>query len=152
MELKIYNGEYFERGSTWYIVFTLIILLVVIFSVLSNNITWWVFVLLLAGGYLFYLTKIKDTITMTTWKNALQIGKATLPRNTLKWFVLEYHVEKEKIHNIVIIDNQKTNRIYTINDTEKNIQEFANELNWYIPMLENYDQWIFDKFLRKIKL
>ena len=152
MELKVYNGEYFERGKTWYIVFALIILVVVVFSVLSNNLVWWVFVLLLAGGYLFYLTKINDTIIITTWKNALQIGKATLPRNTLKWFVLEYHVEKEKIHNIVIVDNQKNNRIYTINDTDKNIQDFANELNWYIPMLENYDQWTFDKILRKIKL
>ena len=152
MELKIYNGEYFERGKTWYIVFSLIILIVVVFSILSNNLPWWVFVLLLAGGYLFYLTKINDTITMITWKNALQIGKATFPRNTLKWFVLEYHIEKEKIHNIVIVDNQKNVRIYTINDTEKNIQDFANELNWYIPMLENYNQWTLDKILRKIKL
>jgi len=37
MELKVYNGEYFERGKTWYIVFALIILVVVVFSVLSNN-------------------------------------------------------------------------------------------------------------------
>lgn len=151
MELKVYNGEYFERGTTRYIVFGFIILLVVVLSILSNNLVWWVIVFLLAGWYIFYLTRINDTITMTTWKNALQIGKITLPRNTLKWFVLEYHVEKEKIHNIVIVDSKDV-RIYTINDTDENIQNFANEINWYIPMLEKYDQWTFDKFLRKIKL
>ena len=26
------------------------------------------------------------------------------------------------------------------------------ELNWYIPMLENYEQTTMDKFIRKLKL
>ena len=152
MELKVYNGEYFERGKVWYLTFAFVILLVVILSVLSNNIIWWVFVLLVAGGYLFYLTKVNDTITIITWKNALQIEKAAFPYETLSWFVLEYHTEKKKIHNIVILDDKKVPRIYTINDSEKHLKEFVDDLNNYIPMLENYNQSTFDKFMRKIKL
>jgi hypothetical protein len=38
MELKVYNGEHFERGRVWYLVFALVILVVVILSILSNNI------------------------------------------------------------------------------------------------------------------
>jgi hypothetical protein len=43
-------------------------------------------------------------------------------------------------------------RIYTIKDTEKNLENFVNELNEYIPMLENYEQSTMDKFIRKLKL
>lgn len=152
MELKVYNWEYFERGWTWYLVFALVILFVVILSILSNNIIWWLFVFLFAGGYIFYLTKLNGTINMVAWKNALQIWKVAYPRNSLKWFVLEYHTEKQKIHNIVILTNKKETWIYTIQDSEKNLEKFVNELSGYIPMLENYDQSSFEKFLRKIKL
>ena len=152
MELKVYNGEHFERGKTWYLVFALVILLVAVVSILSNNISWWIFVLLVAGAYIFYLTKVNDTVTIVTWKKALQIAKAVFPWETLSGFVLEYHTEKKKIHNIVLLDDKKIPRIYTINDTEKNLKEFVDDLNGYIPMLDNYNQSTFDKFMRKIKL
>ena len=152
MELKVYNGEHFERGKVWYLIFVLVILLVVVLSILSNNIIWWVFVLLVAGWYLFYLTKVNDTITLITWKNALQIEKAAFPYETLSGFVLEYHTEKKKIQNIVILDDKKIPRIFTIKDSEKNLKEFVDDLNGYIPMLESYHQSTFDKFMRKIKL
>ena len=152
MELKVYNWEHFERGKVWYLVFAFVILLVVILSILSNNIIGWVFVLLVAGWYLFYLTKVNDTIKMVTWKKALQIAKAVYPWETLTGFVLEYHTEKKKIHNIVIIDDKKIPRIYTINDNEENLEKFVNELNGYVPLLDTYEQSTFDKMMRKIKL
>lgn len=152
MELKVYNWEHFERGKVWYLIFAFVILLVVILSILSNNIIGWVFVLLVAGWYLFYLTKVNDTIKMVTWKKALQIAKAVYPWETLTGFVLEYHTEKKKIHNIVIIDDKKIPRIYTINDSEENLEKFVNELNGYVPLLDTYEQSTFDKMMRKIKL
>ena len=152
MELKVYNWEKFDRSRVWFLIFAFIILLVVVLSVLSKNIIWWVFVFIVAWGYLYYITKVNDTIKMITWKNALQIGKLTFPWESLSWFVLEYHTKKEKVQNIVIIDNKKDYTIYTINDTEKNLENFVNELNWHIPMLENYEQKMLDKFIRKLKL
>ena len=89
---------------------------------------------------------------MIIWKNALQIWKITIPRDNLDWFVLEYHTKKKKIHNIVIIDNKKIPRIYTIDDTDKNLENFVRELNEYIPMLDNYEQTTLDRFIRKLKL
>ena len=149
MEIKVYNWEHVERDKTRYIVFVLIVLLVIILSVLSNNIVWWVFILLISWWYIFYLTKVDDTISMIIWKNSLQIDNIAFPRNTLKWFVLEYHLQKEKIYNIVIIDDKNNAKIFTLNDVEENVQNFVEELNNYIPMLDNYDQWTLDKFLRK---
>jgi len=93
---------------------------------------------------------------MKIWKNSLQIWKWTLPRNNLYGFVLEYHTWTEKIHNIVLLLNGKNDkkeyRIYTIADTTKNLENFVNELNDYLPMLDKYDQSTFEKFIRKIKM
>ncbi len=152
MELKVYDWEKFERSKKWFLIFSLVILLVVVLSILSNNIIWWIFVFIVAWGYIFYITKINDTIKMITWESALQIWKTVFPYKTLSWFVLEYHTEKKKIYNIVVIDNKNVARIYTIKDTEKNLENFVNELNEYIPMLENYEQSTMDKFIRKLKL
>lgn len=152
MELKVYDWEYFERGKTWYIVFAFVILAVVILSILSSNVVWWVIVLLFAAGYLYFLLKTNKTTIITIWTKVLQIGKVPYQWNELSWFVLEYHTKKEKIHNIVIIDNKKNARIYTINDSEDNLDEFVGELNKHIPILENYEQSTLDKFIRRLKL
>ena len=150
MELKVYNWEYFERWRVWYIVFSLVILLVIVISVLSKNIVWWVLVLLFAGGYIYYLTKINDTVVMKIWANAFQIDKVAFPWNSLSWFVLEYHTQKQQIHNIVIIDNKNISRIYTINDTDENLENFVNQLSEFLPILDRYDQTNFEKFIRKV--
>ena len=86
------------------------------------------------------------------WEKALQIWNAIFQYKDLSWFVLEYHTEKQKIYNIVIIDNKNEYRIYTINDSDENLENFVNELNNYIPMLEKYEQTTMDKFIRKLKL
>ena len=152
MELKVYDWEYFERGKTWYIVFSFVILAVVVLSVLSSNVVWWVIVLLFAAGYLYFSLKTNKNTKMIVWKKVLQIWKTAYQWNELGWFVLEYHTKKQKIHNIVIVDNKNYPRIYTINDSEKNLESFVNELNNYIPLLENYEQRGFDRFLRRLKL
>lgn len=152
MELKVYDWEQFERGKLWFLILWLIILGVVVISVLSRNYFWWVLVLVVWGAYIYFLSKVTKWTTMITWKNVLQIWKQAYPWNTLSWFVLEYHTEKKKIHNIIIITDKKEPLIFTIKDTEKNLENFVNDLNWYIPMLDNYDQDFLSKLLRKLKL
>ena len=152
MELKVYDWEKFDRSKNWFLIFSLVILLVVVLSILSSNIVWWIFVFIVAWGYIFYITKTNETTKIVIGEKALQIWKTLFPYETLSWFVLEYHTEKKKIHNIVIIDNKKIARIYTIKDTEKNLENFVGELSEYIPMLENYEQTTMDRFIRKLKL
>jgi len=152
MELKVYDWEYFERGKTWYIVFAFVILAVVVLSVLSSNLPWWVIVLLFAAGYLYFSLRSNKTVSIIIWKKVLQIWKVIYQWNELRWFVLEYHTKKKKIHNIVIIDNKNNPKIYTIKDSDENLEDFINELNNYIPMLEKFDQSGLDRFLRRLKL
>lgn len=152
MELEVYDWEKFDRSKSWFLIFSLFILIVVILSILSNNIVWWIFVFLVAWGYIFYITKTNETTKMIIWKKVLQIWKTAFPYENLSWFVLEYHTEKKKIQNIVIIDKNNVARIYTIEDTEKNLESFVNELSGYIPMLEKYEQSTMDRIIRKWKL
>ena len=152
MELKVYNWERFERSKLWYFIVALIILAVVILSICASNIGWGILVLVFAGWYFFYSAKFNTEIQMKIWKNALQIGQSTFARNTFYGFVLEYHTEKKVIHNIVLLEENKTPRIYTITDSQKNLEKFVDELTDYLPMLDKYDQSFADKFIRKIKL
>ena len=152
MELKVYDGEYFERWKYWYIIFAFVILAVIILSVLSNNIIWWVIVLVFAAGYLYFSLKTNKGTVIIIWKKALQIWRVPHQWWELKWFVLEYQTKKKEKHNIVVIDRKNYPRIYTVRDSNKNLEEFINELNGYISMLEKYDQSSFEKFIRRIKL
>jgi len=151
MELNVYNGEYFERTKTRYLVFFLVVGLIIIGSVLSNNTLWAVAVLVFIGGYFYILTKANETIKITINKNWLSIGKKSHLRNELQWFVLEFNTQTQQIHNIVLI-YKKSYEIYTIlDDIEKN-QEFFLTLEGKIPLLEWYEQGLRDKFIRKVKL
>ena len=152
MELKVYDWEIFDRSKIWFLLFALFILVIVVFSILSSNIIGWVLVLVVAWAYVYYITKTSDTIKITIWEKALQIWNVIFQYKDLSWFVLEYHTQKQKIYNIVIIDNKNEYRIYTINDSDENLENFVNELNNYIPMLEKYEQTTMDKFIRKLKL
>ena len=152
MELKVYNWEYFERWVLWYLISALIILLVVLLAILSNNLLWGILVLAIAWWYLYFLTKTNNKIVMKISWTWLEIWKSVLPRSSLSWFVLEYHTKKKTIHNIVILDYKKEPKIYTIADTRAKLEWFVDELSENIPMLDNYDQSNFYKFIRKIKL
>ena len=151
MELNVYNGEYFERNKTRYIVFFLIVGAVIIASILSNNIIGAVIILLFVGGYFYFLTQTNEEITLKIEKGWLLTGPKFHPRNKLQGFVLEYHTKTQNIHNIVLLYTRGY-EIYTINDSTEKLQEFSLQLDQNIPLLESYEQSIRDKFMRKVKL
>lgn len=152
MELKVYNGEYFERWITWYIIFVLIILIVIVFSILASNYIWWILVLFISWWYFFFQTKTNNKVKLKIWDKALQIWKTPFLRDNLKWFVLEYDKEKSKINNIILLKSDNTSWIYTIADSVGNLENFVNELNEYIPLVDNFNQSLIDRVIRKIKL
>ncbi|MDR0369014.1 MAG: hypothetical protein LBH96_00285 [Candidatus Peribacteria bacterium] len=47
---------------------------------------------------------------------------------------------------------QKNYEIYTLNDDTQQSKEFFLTLEKYIPLLEGYEQGVWDKFIRKVKL
>jgi hypothetical protein len=81
----------------------------------------------------------------------LTAGKEFYARNTLSGFVLEYHTKKQTIHNIVLL-HTKGYEIFTINDSDEHLKSFLKELSIYLPLIDNYEQGFWEKFVRKIKL
>jgi len=69
MELRTYNGEFFERSAWWYAIFAIIVGAVVIASAIYGNIIGSVIILLFVGGYLYILTKTHEHIMITIGEN-----------------------------------------------------------------------------------
>jgi hypothetical protein len=150
-ELKVYNGEYFERSTTRYVLFFLIVGLVIIGSILSDNMLWWIIILVFVGGYFYILTKTNEESTITINESWISIGAKSHQRAELQGFVLEFNTKTQQIHNIVLIYKNKY-EIYTINDELEQSKNFFLALEAKIPLLEGYEQGIRDKFIRKVKL
>lgn len=151
MELNVYNGEYFERNKSWYLIFFLVVGLVIIGSILSDNVLGAIIILLFVGGYFYILTKTNENTKMIINENGINIWKKSHQRNELQGFVLEFNTKTEKIHNIVLM-YKKNYEIYTINDDAEHSKKFFLALEENIPLLEGYEQGLWDKFIRKVKL
>lgn len=84
-------------------------------------------------------------------ENQLMIGSKNYPRNLFRWYVLEIYPKTQDIKNIVFL-TQKWHMIYSFDDSLQNISTFLSQLNWYLPMLSDYNQTTFEKMSRKMKL
>jgi len=63
--------------------------------------------------------------------------------------VLEYHTKKQTIHNLVLV-YKKGHEVFTIDDSDDRLKDFATELGNYLPLLESYPQTFRESFSRKI--
>lgn len=50
----VHNGEYFERGKSWYVLFSLILIVLIIVSVIFENLFGAIILFLLVGGYILF--------------------------------------------------------------------------------------------------
>ncbi|MDR0369013.1 MAG: hypothetical protein LBH96_00280 [Candidatus Peribacteria bacterium] len=73
MELNVYNGEYFERNKSWYLIFFLIVGLVIVGSILSDNMLGAIIILLFVGGYFYILTKTNENTKIVINENGVNI-------------------------------------------------------------------------------
>jgi len=65
--------------------------------------------------------------------------------------VLEVYPETQELKNIVFLTT-KWHMIYTFHDSMEQIGTFLAGLDNFLPMLDAYDQWTFEKMSRKMKL
>jgi hypothetical protein len=61
-------------------------------------------------------------------------------------------MQKQAIHNIVLLTTTRSYEIFTIEDTDEHLQSFATQLEKYLPLLDKYEQGFRERFSRKIKL
>lgn len=149
--LKVCNGEVFERPKWRYVLFVLVLLGLVVLSFVYDNVIWAIFLLFLIWGYAYLQTKVTQQLDVQLWDLALTFGNRQIPYSNLKGFLFEWEVKSGKILNFVLIFPSH-HEIYTINDSQENIEKFAQELSQYLPLLESYDQSTIDKLMRKLKI
>lgn len=151
MQLRVYNGEYFQRSHWWYGIFIVVVLGLVVLSFVWDNWFWALFLLVLAGGYWYFQSKIDDVSLLEMTDTGLKLWDRFFPYANLQGFLFEWDVKTGKILNLVLVFT-KHSEVFTIADQHENIEEFAHQLNRYLPLLEKYDQSTIDKIMRKLKI
>lgn len=151
MSVSVYNGEKFQRNNLWYVIFAVIFASVFVLSLLNNNVAWAILIFFLLGGYFYYSSINNQIITITLDRIHISIGAKNYPRNSFVWYAVEIHPKTQEIQNVVFITT-KGHMIYTFEDSLEHIRSFLLDLDWYLPMLGEYNQTSLEKFSRKMKL
>ena len=151
MSVLVYNGEKFQRGKLWYLIFAVIFASVFLLSFLNDNVVGAVLIFFLLWGYFYYSTINNKVVKMTIEKNQLVVWNKIFPRNSFTWYVVEIHSKDQNIKNVVFL-TQKSHIIYTFDDSLDHITMFLSELDGYLPMLGDYNQTTIERMSRKMKL
>lgn len=151
MNVLVYNWEKFERTKLRYLAFTVVFASVLLLSLLNNNIVWAVLLFFLLWGYFYYSTINNQIVTMNIDESQLSIGNKRYDIAIFRWYVLEIYPKTQSLKNIVFLTT-KWHMIYTFKDSPQNINDFLETIDKILPMLDAYDQGIFEKMSRKIKL
>lgn len=151
MHIKVYDGEKFERGKLWYIIFAVVFASIFVLSILNQNRVWAVLMFFLLGAYFYYSVTGNQVVKATINDSNLSIWTKILPRNSLQWYAIELDSKSETIKNIVFVTKNSHN-IHTIHDGKENVRSFVLELDNYIPMLGEYNQSFLEKMARKCEL
>ena len=151
MELKVYSSEKFERNKIWYIVFSSVFIVIFLISIFYKNIVWIILMFFLLWAYIYYWIINIQEIKLKISNNWLLLGERIIPWNSIIWYCLEIEDKKQRIKNIVLV-SQKWHNIYTINDEQKNIDLFLQNIDQSLPMLSDFPQTFREKISRRMKL
>jgi hypothetical protein len=152
MEVRVYNGEHFERNAWWFMAFAIVLACVIWLSLFFANLFGAIILFLFTWAYiLFSLTKSKhiNLAIRDTW---FVVDVRLRPRQWLDSFVVEVDTKTQEWKNIIIVQKNNDHMIFTFDDEDQKRKEFIAELQNYIPLIETYPQNTMDKIIRKMKL
>ncbi len=131
--------------------FVLVFASVLLLSLVYKNVVWAILMFFLLWWYFYYSTINNQIISITIDPNHLIIGNKNYSWRLFTGYVLEIYPDTQELKNIVFV-SQKNHMIYTFDDSIENISAFLSALESFLPMLDTYDQWTFEKMSRKMKL
>lgn len=152
MQVRVYNGEHFERSRVWFIGFAVVLAAVIWLSLWFVNLFGAIILFLFTGAYiLFSLTKNKH-INLTIRDTGFVVDTRLRPRQSLDSFVVEVDSATQERKNLIIILTNKETMIFSFDDEHANKQAFITTLQQMIPLVETAPQTTMDKIVRKLKL
>ncbi|UFX82644.1 hypothetical protein [Candidatus Absconditicoccus praedator] len=151
MEVKVYDGERFERTQWWYITFVASFVLLIIASFVTGNISGIIVLFLMLGGYLLYSIISLKKVTIKIRDEGLKIGSKFFPWENFYGFALELDEQTESIKNIVFV-TKNANMIHTLADEPDTIKQFVLNLNDKLQMLSDFEQGFAERLGRKLKI
>lgn len=152
MELKVYNTEHFERWVRWYIVFIVVFAGMIVASVMYDNIAGAVLLFFLAGAYFYFWVRNSQPVMMRIEQHALTLGNKSVRREKLQGFVIEADIRTGSIKNIVILTNNNSHHIHTVDDSDEALEKFVSALDTMIPRMDTFTQSTIERFARQLKL
>ena len=151
MEVAVYNSEKFERGKLWYVIFGTVFAAIFLLSIFNQNYIWAVLLFFLLWGYFYYSSVHTQITTIIVQTDGIKIGKHFVGYSSLTGYALELHRKTELLKNIVFV-SPKWHAIYTFSDTPERIRDFILSLDKFLPMLDAYEQWGFEKLVRRLQM
>lgn len=147
----VHNGEHFERGKTWYIIFSLVLVALIVASVLFENFFGAIILFLLVGGYILFALMRNKKITLRTSDTGLVIGEKVISWMQLTGWTMEINATNGDWKNLIIVA-KADKLIFTLDDTQENTDAFLDSLAQYLPLADNIAYSFTEKLIRKLKL
>lgn len=152
MSITVTASEYFERSKLWFVIFAVVFFTLIIACVMTGNIVWATLLFLLMWWYMYYILRSEETIEITIQDIGLQVGKKLYNRSQLQWFVVEYHLNTQMLHNLVIIHTDHTHHIYSFAQEQEQVIWFVKQLSTFLSFQSSFEQSFLQQLLRRIKL
>lgn len=151
MQLKVYDGEYIQRGKAWYLSFWLINLTLIVLWFFYENLRGAILQIALVWGYFYTQMKSSLVVDLEIQEQGLQIGERFFAYSQLRGFLVEADAKTRKPTNLLIF-TQKDHHTYTFADTSEQIQLCLDVLLERLPYIEDYQPSLMDKLIKKIKI
>lgn len=149
--IVVHNGEHFERGKTWYIVFSLVLLSLIVVSVFFENFFGAIILFLLVGGYILFALMRNKKISLRTSDQWLVIADKLIPRMQLSGRSIELEAATGEWRNLVILTRWEK-IIFTVDDSAENMKAFAEDISTHLSLAESINYTFTEKLIRKLKL
>lgn len=151
MQVKVHDGEFFERGKLRYIVFALINTTLIVLSFRYDNIRGAILLIALLGAYAYSQMKAALLVDLKIQQEGILVGKTLFRFDQLKGFLIEAEAKTKKIKNLVLILD-KDHHTYTFADTEENLQSAIELLQARLPYIEDFTPSTIDKMMKWLKI
>ena len=151
MQLRIYNGEIYNRPTRRYIVVATIVVSIILYALFTRQFVGAVIMILIVGGYMFYILWTQKIIYVAMDETGIRLDQSYFPWQTIDGYMVEIERVSQLPHNIIFVRGWVV-MIHTLADSQENISAFLREIDQYAEYLPEIEESSVEKIIRRLKL